>query len=234
MIPTSIDGTDVQEITVDGDVVFSAAPSIPPIPNSAVAQYNARLLTGFSDGDPVTTRPDQVGSLDLTGNAVFRASGLNGLPTVDYNGSSDSHNANGPAIQQKVIVYLVIDGDFNTSSTNWIIDSFDGETVFGWNANRQNWVLYAGNVLDGSSNINRNLFTVVIDGSNSIIREDGTQTASGFAGNFPLELLEIGQNDQGSTFFDGDIPFVEIHDGNVSNGLLTREQEIADMFNITI
>src|SRR6056297_1479058 len=95
------DGSEVTEIVLpdgstasqvvgpDGSVVFDAGPDIP---DSAEVQVNAKQLTGFSDGDNVNPRPDQVAGNDLAGSGTFRPSGVNGNQSVEYE-SSDGHQA---------------------------------------------------------------------------------------------------------------------------------------------
>jgi hypothetical protein len=227
------DGSEISEVrTGAGDVLFSA------IPDSAVVQYNAKELTGFVDGDTVSTRPDQTDTLDLNnGSGTYRSSGLNGNPTVDYDNQSDEHFASGTTISQKFVVYVVVDANFS-SSTNLetvVAGSGNTDTNILWNGSNTNWSIFAGVNLAGTNDASINLLTAVFDGTNSVIREDGSQTNSGDAGTNDLDLLSIGENQVATgRHFDGDIPFVEVHDGNVSNGLQTREQQIADKFGITI
>lgn len=210
------------------------------IPDSVVAQYNARKLTGIADGGAVTTRPNQavIGTDNLTGSGTYRASGLNGKASVEYNGSSDSHSTNGQTINQKFVIYAVIDPDFANEDSGFETIFADGggtDVNVEWNHSVGVWEYYAGGIATrGSSTIGRSLITVVFDGANSLLREDGTQTASGDAGSDTIVVGSIGYNPAHGRYFTGDISFVEIHDGNVSSGLQTREQEIADMWGITL
>lgn len=208
-------------------------------PDSAVAQYNAQQLTGFSDGDSVSSLPDQIGSLNLNGNGTFRPNGINGFQSVEYDGVDDIHEASGTTVNQKFVVYAVIDPDFDDTvgSNQEIVSSQDGtNTRLSWGSGNGNWIMFGGaDVISGSTNTNRSLITAVFDGTNSLIREDGTQTGSGDGGANGLSLLSIGYYAGGSnSHFGGDIAFIEVHDGNVSNGLETREQEIANMWGITL
>jgi len=211
----------------------------PDIPDSVVAQYNAQELTGFNDGDNVATRPTQVGGPDLIGSGTYQASGFNNYPSIDYNNTDESHTAAGSIINQKYVIYAVIDPAF--SSTNdfetVVADGGGADVSLLYDGNNNAWVIYAGGRgVNGSSTVGRSLLTAVFDGANSVLREDGTQTGSGDPGGGNITLLSIGENTSGfgPRYWHGGVPFVEVHDGDVSNGLTTREQEIANMWDITL
>jgi len=241
--PINIDGSEIQEATIDGQNVSEITidgqqtADFVDIPDSAVAQFDAQKLSGFSDGDTVSSRIDQSDAgFDLTnGSGTYRASGLNGFPTVDYNGSSDGHDAaTGLSVTDKFVIFAVIDSDFGVSPSNnqmlWAHDSANEGFQF-----NGSWSLFlSGGSFTGSVSSLGNLITVVVDGSNSAIRQDGSQVGSGSSsGTIDVGAIGYFPND-GARNFDGDIPFVEIHNGSVSNGLQTREQEIADMYGLTI
>jgi len=201
------------------------------IPDSAVLQLDSTLLTGFSDEDEVTERVDRVGSVSVnpTGSGVYRTNAINGRAGIEYSGD-DGHRVDDSTLAQKYVIYAVIDGDFGSSpSQNQdVVD--EGTTNFNFQYNSTGvWNLFAGSTIEGSTDPNSQLLTAVVDGSDSLLREDGTQTASGNVGGSDLSLISVADGG-----FVGDIPFVEVHDGDVSNGLQTREQEIADLFGITI
>ena len=209
------------------------------IPDSVVAQFDAQTLSGLSDGDVVSSRVDQSdGGYDLTnGSGTYRVSGLNGYPTVDYNGSSDGHDAaTGLSVTDKFVVFAVIDPDFGTSpSSNQMLCADDSENRGLQYNNTSGWQIFlSGGSFTASVGSIGNLITCVVDGSNSVIRQDGSQVGSGSSSG-TLDVGAIGYfPNNGARNFDGDIPFVEIHNGSVSNGLQTREQQIADMWGLTI
>jgi len=205
------------------------------IPDSAVAQYNAKKITGISDGGSVSSRTDRVGSLDLSGSATYRSGGINGFASVDYDGSNDGHDASGSTLNQKFVIYAVIDPDFSVSVSDRNTIATGNVPTIQWDGTSGKWLLFAGSELFGSTTADRRIITAVFDGANSQIREDGTQTASGDGGTSSLDLLSIGARlSKNDRYFDGDIAFVEVHDGDVSSGLQTREQQIADKFNISV
>ena len=222
-----------------GGVVTWTTPEGITIPDSAVAQLNAQNLSGFSDGDIVSTWVDQVAGNDATGSATYRPSGVNGYPALEFNGVDDSFTAAIGSFNQPNTVFAV--GNFDDTSTGRaIVDGgVDGNShrIY-WDSNEQRWQATAGafgsNTL-GSGDDTIQLFTAVFDGSNSVFRENGVQTASNDFGSESLQDLNIGTLDSGNTlFWKGDIGFIEVHDGTPSSGIQTREQEIADMWGITL
>jgi len=96
------------------------------------------------------------------------------------------------------------------------------------------WNMFAGKSIYGSEEPTRQLITSVVDGANTVIREDGRQTVSGDAGTEGLNGVRIGYMEEiGGRYWDGEIGLVEIHDGLPSNGLQTRENEIATEWGIS-
>jgi len=223
-------------IDINGQELSVEVTDTSTIPDSVVHQYNAKQLTGYTDGDSVGTRSDQSGSVDVTGNGGYRANSLNGYPTVDYDGLNDRHSVSANSISTKYVVFAVISPDFSSSTSNDYAVWSSNAPVFVWRSGVSSWTLYGGNTdIYGSSTVEDAVMTAVVNGSNSIIRENGTETASGNAGSSDFGDVQIGFNNRkNERNFDGDIPFIEIHNGNVSNGLQTREQKIADMWSITI
>ena len=58
--------------------------------------------------------------------------------------------------------------------------------------NTNSWRAFAVDYLDGSNDLGIQQMTTVFDGANSIIREDGVETAVGDAGNNDLGGLSVG------------------------------------------
>jgi hypothetical protein len=206
-----------------------------------VAQYSAQQFN-LTDGDSVQTWPDQVGSFDATGgDPNYRDNIINGYPALEYDGSDDTltvSDANFADISQPYTIIAVV--DFTQESDGSRNPAFRGgpephgptPALGGSNTGTPGWRYYAGNnFVNGTEDDSINLFTTVFDdpNNNSELREDGTQTATGSPGSNPLVELRLGTSDT-----DDFIGFIEIHDGLPSNGLSTREQEIADLWDITL
>jgi len=232
----TIDGTDVQEITVDGQTVFSAF----DIPDSVVEQFNSQ--TAFSPSDDntqVTSWTGEKQSITATGTgATVRANGINGFRSLEFDGTDDSFevlDTDLPDTLQPYTIILVVE----LFSTNNLYQATAGANTnknaghLLWDGSR--WVAFSEAAIFGSTNSTVSLLTGVYDGSNGELRENGTQTASGNIGTLDLTSLSIGFRAEGNDrFWEGYIGFVEVHDGLPSNGLSTREQEIADLWDITL
>jgi hypothetical protein len=204
------------------------------IPDSGLFQVNAQNLSGYNDADTVSTWPDEVAGNDAsaTGDPVYRASAINGYPAVELDGTDDYFAASVGTYTQPYTIFTVLNP--RTDDDNQVVVSAenDGGVV---QYNGSNWLNFSGTTLDGSTTFDRRLLTVVSDGTNSVIREDGTETASGDAGTFDMQMLTIGRREgAGDLYSDAQIGLVETHDGRPSNGLQTREQEIAGMWDITL
>jgi len=240
------DGSEVSEIVLpdgsttsqvigpDGTVVFEAGPDIP---DSAVAQFNAQNLSGFSDGNTVTTWPEEVSGNDGTGSATYRPSAINGHPALEFDGSSDEFSATVGTFSQPNTIFAVVDLETSqyAAVTSERTDAGSNRHNLQYDGNNSSWAIFAGNGLTGADDQAVVLLSTLVDGASTVIRQNGTQTASGDAGSEAFEAVRIGfMPGANGRYFDGYIGFVEIHDGTPTNGLTTREQEIADLWDITL
>jgi len=230
------DGSEISEVrTGAGDVVFSAGP-----PDSAIAQYNAQELT-LSDGENLTSWTDVVDGQDVLSNGTeptFNASGINGYPSVTFDSDPMSTAYTSDYTPRFVVITVSKLGESASGSHN----------VMGGDSNRlqiaeeigsDTYKLDAGSssITAGNPDTNPTLITSIFDGPNSAIRVNGTEivSASSDIGSSQLDGIEIGgAGHLSSGDYIGDIGFVEPHDGNPSNGLSTRETEVADMWDITL
>ena len=198
MIPTSIDGTDitgatidgtdVQEITVDGDVVFSAAPSIPDIPN-LIARYDARNLS-LSDGQTVTSWPDEVASADLSAvsNPQYMASGINGVPAVEYDGVNDRHDGSfATTISEPYSIFL--SGRLKTRNTGspkiaYADNPVPGSGFLGFEIDNTTgsyeWKINGGipDTLLGTNDTTAHIFSTIFSGGTGSLRVDSSNVGS--------------------------------------------------------
>ncbi|KAB7518800.1 hypothetical protein [Halosegnis rubeus] len=219
----------------DGTILYSAEPAIP---DSVVAQWDARDLSGYSDGDAVTSWDATVGSFTASGDGVYRPLGVNGNPSVGLDGTDDGFT-HGFVPSEPSVLFAVIEPSFTDSTTNsYKISSFTssiGGTAHSVAYEGDRWILYSGSIVSGSTTASRQLVTVRFDESNSFIREDGAETGSGSTGQeTPIFDSAFGFDVDSGGYFDGNLAFLEYHDGTPSNGLTTREQEIADDWGITL
>jgi len=231
----TIDGTDVQEITVDGDTVFTAAADLPA---SAIAHYDAKT-DGQSTGT-ITSIPDKIGALDLSGGGSLVSSGINGNKSYEFVASnSDTFSASFAAdeSQPNTIIKTVQSDLLDALRT-----SFDGvnkrqEIALDGDSTRDEYFLFAGATLrGGTETTDPTILTAVFDGGNSLIRLNGSQIASGNSGSTAMDGITLGslQGGQGR-FWDGYIgETVACNTRLSSNEIDTEEQRQANRWGITL
>jgi hypothetical protein len=207
---------------------------------------NAQNLSGLSDGDSVGTRPDQTdNNNDLSGSGTYLASDINGYAAVNYDpASTDNHEVTfGSAISQRVVVFAVTKTDITTdtdlhgvvaaaSNRSWVSEP-NAQDNGGFNIDAG----ALGADSSGGVDTNPTLLTAIFDGANTELRVNGTtELGPTDLGSVDWDGLNVGYIPflGGTDYFDGSIGFAELHNGDPSNGLSTREQEIADMWDITI
>ena len=205
------------------------------IPDSVVHQWNTQELSGYSDGDTVTTFDDRVGSVDGSGQATYRDSSINDNPALEFDGIDDKFDLDGINEGHPYTVIIVMEKeDDSTFQFPWGGDPRSSSLQF--RDSPDVWqILTDEDNIEGTEDHTIEMATLVIDGPNSALREDGSETATGDAGDQQLQDAAMGywrENDD--RYFEGYIGFVEIHDGTPSDGLETREQEVADMWDISL
>lgn len=203
------------------------------IPDSVITQLNAKYLEGFSEGQPVLTWDDPASGVTFSGSGVYRNSAINGHPAVELNGDGDTFAGGIGAFSQPITAFVV----FHMSSSDgyhWLFSSDrPGDSFqFGWNG--EGWRVFAGVRLDGGEDHSINMASVVFDGVNSELQEEGRVTQSGDVGGADLEGLRIGYAGNADSYWDGLVGFLEIHEGAPSNGFGVRQQEIASAWGITL
>jgi len=242
MIPTSIDGTDitgatidgtdVTEITVDGDTVFTAEP-VPPDQTDLLHHFAARLETGLSNNSTTTTITDHKGGNDVTGDAVaFETNYQNGLPTFVFDGNDELTNASISLTQPFTIAFVAESEANNTSQIIAAGDGFDKNINMDTGAFNNKFSIQSKTAItaNGADDLNFNLFITVFDGSNSLIRKNGSQIASGDAGSFDWSEFKIGG--RGDSFrFQGNLPEMLVYDGVNTTDV---ETFLSDTYNISI
>jgi len=246
MIPTSIDGTDitgatidgtdVQEITVDGDTVFTAS----DIPDSA----NLHARYDFSNLSLGTTTnvPDETGNgHDLVNGSFSGVSvSINGVQAGQFDGANDLIGSNTfTALSQPHEIFVLAELDTNNTTTfNYLFGSGSGigqAEDIAFRTDSSEWFVFAGNLINGSNNTGANILSFVADGSNSILREDGSQTASGNAGGREMDLIGLGGRFRdGDRYFPGKIGEVLIYVNRDDQRRPDVESYLANKWGVTI
>ena len=218
----------------DGSIISS-------IPDSVIEQFNAQ--TAFSDSDADSAVNEWKGELEnitLTGGSpIVRENGINGLRSLEFNGVDDQLGSNITDQNQPITIFTVFESFFGDSHSEnrrlfWRDTTDDNQVIIYWD-NDSEWTIQTDfDDITGTNNSSINLLTGVFDGSDSLLREDGTQTGTGDLGSTSLQSIRLGNRVTEDQGWDGYIGFCEIHDGLPSNGLQTREEEIADLWGINL
>ena len=193
--------TQGRAVPVSGRAI-SRGPAIPDItiPDNIVAHYDASQLS-LTDGDTVSVWPDEQGDNDLdiqTGSPTYVESGINGNPAIAFDG--DGLEVTGLSVTQPNTTYLVFEYQSVNVSSQVLSDVSERQSV-GWPSNEGNWRTFAGDYLNGSSDIGIQQMTAVFDGGSSIIRENGVETAVGDAGNNDLGSLSVGYDSELNSYY---------------------------------
>lgn len=172
-----------------------AQPDYTYVPDSGNLQANWDVSEQpEADGQVIGTLVDQSGNGNdavAVSDPMMDVDGFNGKPAPVLDGSDDRWEVE-MTLSQPFTVYSVVslaatDGSARTimrdSGPNFVLDYYDP---------RSNWRVYAGSSVSGSSNQDPELIVGVLDGANSLIIEDGTQTGSGDAGTGESTDLGIG------------------------------------------
>jgi len=175
--------------------------TVSTIPDNIVAHYDASQLS-LDDGDTVSVWPDEQGDNDLeiqTGSPTYVESGINGNPAIAFNG--DALESPGFSVTQPNTTYVVFEyqGGFDGGRT--LSDVSERQITAQASSVANKWRTYAGVHLSGSQDINIQQMTAVFDGGNSIIREDGIETAVGDAGDNDLGGLSVGYDSYSDGYY---------------------------------
>jgi hypothetical protein len=199
-----------------------------------VYQADARELS-LNDGESVGTWSPTVGSnnLSATGDPTYAASAINGNPAVQYDGSNDYHRTafSFADLTEPYTIFSVHNLNDSASGSNNPVGDDDGSVPYAMNDygdSEYQWAAGSTRVF-GSPDRNAEIFATVFQGdSTSEFRINrGSQSDTGDVGTTSLSGLTVGARGGNDLKFYGTIGFVEIHDGLPSNGLQTREDEIA-------
>jgi hypothetical protein len=201
------------------------------IPDNTVAHYDASQLS-LNDGDTVSVWPDELGDNDLdiqTGSPTYVESGINGNPAIAFNG--DGLEVTGLSVTQPNTTYVVF--EYQSGSSGRVLSGVSERQVTAWFEGSQNgWYTFAGNSLKASTGIGIQQMTAVFDGANSIIREDGVETAVGDAGTRDLGGLSVGYDPYTDVYY-ADAYVSEIVIVNSGSVDLDFENQLLDKWGIT-
>jgi hypothetical protein len=213
----------------DGALHYARSPIATP--DNTVAHYDASQLS-LNDGDTVSVWPDEQGDNDLdiqTGSPTYVESAINGNPAIAFDG--DGLEGTGLSVTQPNTTYVVFEyqGGFDGGR---VVSSVTSNQLIVPSSNSNNWRIYAGGTLDGSNDLGIQQMTAVFDGGNSIIREDGVETAVGDAGTTDLGGLSVGYDSFGGGDY-ADVYVSEIVVVNSGSVDLDFETQLLEKWGIT-
>jgi len=196
--------------------------------NNLFARYDATEISGVSDGSDLSSWSDQQGSNDLTAGVppTYESSGINGNPSVVFNGVDEYLNTSFTEISQPTHIFFVGQHEtFDGGDRNFIFDSTSSAGRLILQNALGNRELFAGStsITGGSTDDNIHVFSALCDGSNSELRVDGVQDVSGDAGTDGLGGLTLATN------FDNSINFANFRFGEVLVYSADKSSKISDI-----
>jgi hypothetical protein len=170
------------------------------LPDNTVAHYDASQLS-LTDGDTVSVWPDEQGDNDLdiqTGSPTYVESAINGNPAIAFDG--DGLEVTGLSVTQPNTTYVVFEYQSGWDDGRVLSGVSERQSTIAVRSG-ENWQAFAGDSLNASTDIGIQQMTTVFDGFNSIVREDGVETAVGDAGTEDLGGLSVGYDSVNDGFY---------------------------------
>lgn len=206
------------------------------IPDSAIAHFDAQsAFSSSDDGESVSTWPDELGEYDLTGGApVVSADAINGNVALNFDGTDDDFSNTDFDYPQPLTIFVAV-RDTDKGRCYVVNDGDNNFRLLKWDTETPNvWRMQADDNLAGSNSQNRTIITARFDGSNSLLREDGTETVSGDGGTNPLDDLWVG-SDSSDRYWDEAIGEILILDEAADQDTIDeQENRMADRWDASI
>ena len=204
------------------------------------ARYDTTQLS-LNDGDAVSTWTDETGNgYDLTAGSApsYVASGLNGNPIVQFDGSGNYLDAAFTTVSQAFHIFIVVtQRRINTSSSERYMGSADSTNwTFQQLADADDVNMFAGSNFNNSgvADTNAHIYSCLYDGSNTTLRQDGTIIATGNAGTNGMDGLTLGTNNNGDNPAPIDVAECLVYPMDKSGVQSDVESYLADKWGITI
>lgn len=175
----------------------------------------------LTDGTAVSSWADSSG----LGNNVSQATGaqqpiyktgiVNGKPIVRFDGVNDLLSGSDLGLSQPFTVCCVVKASSGGIFQDIVDQGVPSATVH----NSNNFAMYAGNTVDGSTNIIGafHTFIGIYNGASSTGYTNGNSDISGDVGAFNTSGLTIGNNAGATSSFTGDIAEVLIYNSALSS-----------------
>lgn len=218
--------------------------SVDAIPDSEIDHWDAQAaFSSGDDGTTISSWPGENGDYTVTGSdPTIRENAINGNRAVEFDGVGDSlSTAFASAETQPNTVFAVI--EYLPTDTGTYGFMFDGDSTRhsieqGIGLDPGSTTINAGSNVtgpSGSTNNDPTIITGIYDGGNSLLRQNGSQIASGAVGSNSLDGVQFGEASGGSNYWDGYIGEVIPYPERLSSGQIdAQEQELADKWGITL
>jgi len=236
---SEVESSENIRITSDG-----VQPATAPPPNGLVHRYDATNLS-VTDGETVSSWPDQEGSADLSGGIAptYQSSTINVNAIVRYDGVDDYLEVEYATISEPYQIYVVGQMQTLTGSSPVII-------VDGWsNAAHQigqdiqnstdKWYGYQGTpVRAGNADTNPHVFEGIFRAgpNNDEILTEGTQELAGDTGTAASDGLTVGtRGDTSGNYANVDVGEILIYDTELSSSqAIDVRQYLSDKWGIAL
>lgn len=196
------------------------------IPENGVARYYAPSLN-FSGGESVDSWADEWNDNTITGSGpTYVDNAINSQPAVQFDEPANDFLSNSSVTLSQPFTFMAVVNSTGSSSNDafWVVtaDNTPESALFqGFNSDNAIITRDSGaEVLGTEASLDTTfLLTGVFDGSNSTLRENGTEVNSGTLETLQLDGLRLGNG----LDFDGD-RVGDIGEVRVFNDVLTSEQ----------
>jgi hypothetical protein len=205
-----------------------------PIPDSE----ELHSYFDISDRDSINPLRNETTESDLAtgGSPTLLTGQKNGLNVVSYDGANDFHEGVfNYSISPPYTMFLAFKWDETTFGNNKCFLSA-GDGSFRFLTRDEDYRMNSTNkITGGSTDTNWHIGTLYWDnGSNSVLRIDGTQIVSGDAGQYTLGELGIGYNDSGQNHIDSKLGELAIYPTDKTSIQNDVEQYLSDKWNISL
>lgn len=190
-----------------------------------VARFEARLESGYSDNDPITTAINHAGTSQYPnvsgGSPTFKTGILNGEPVFRFDGTDDhlSGTASSDNFAAFTICAVLSSGaaeatsrvwpfTFDSSSTTRILALTEGVTSGEWGTFVRTSGTGGGTTQQSTSAVDTREFCVLVlvwDGTNATFYRDGAQVAQTSRTGLAQSMSRVQLGANLSEFFSGDL-----------------------------
>ena len=228
------DGVSASEmIAPDGSVVFEG--------DAILDEQDLHARYDFSEYSGTDNFADLSGNNNdlINGSISGITENINGIDAGEFDGDGDSLWTDSFTDILPATISVVMKVTGSALDNHGIIATFDSDFAhIEWQGDPDdNWRISRGDALNGGDNIDIRLLTAVVTASgDSILREDGDQTASGDSGSREWNINIVGAAGAGveERPFEGAIGEMLIYDSDKRNSLSDIEAYLIDKWDLSI